>query len=1021
MKKTKSKLLSVLIVIVFAITLFVPNSALAASTVTVKSSDVGVNWFKAQPIADTRTGGSVSFVMGPATSPLGLGSLQMTTTDANGGSQAKAQAVNGLLVDTLLNQITALNYYAYRDSTSTNSTAQTISLNMAVDFIGDGISFTTLVFEPVYQTGGVGAMQLNTWQLWDAFDSGNAVWWSTKPIPGVCDFNCFVPWSTILSNNPNAKVKGIFGFNIGSGWAGQFKGAVDALTVGVSGVDITYDFEPELPCTTVCYVDAANGNNANGGASMGNAKKTIQAAMDAVNAGGEVRVLPGSYNETAANRFVLGTNGPHQFGLFIDKDGITVQGVNTNDLPFTDYSALGAYITTNATNNFGASGIFVQGDDVTIAGLHIGPNIPGDNKTLEIIGNGFTLKDSYVDVPGGGSIYFDDWRFDTGADASHLQSYTIDHNLIDQSTSIDFASGAGYSGPVEGRQLINNEFENADYWPSISFNGSGTGVDWFVQSVGGAVIKDNTFTNTFNGTDQRAGHIRVRGTVDTSEFDWTSYLADNTFNKAVVTLVGVYPPFDVRQYTYVSGTYTFAVRRIGVNIQAGIDKAEPGDTVLVKNGTYPESPNINKSLTLKSWAGRDVTTIQLQSGPTYLGALTVDGAVVTVDGFTILGFDGTPSTLASSNIYVTGTPDNATIINSRIKVGAIDVSSNGDDGFGLLTTYSTSNDVDNVVMIGNIFEPVNAAGGRAFFVNPGVNSFLFKGNTVTGNFVRRALTQARNGVVEENTITGTGPAGSRSSGIGTWGFPDPSVYGKTIFRNNSISGTNRAIAVIETENVTVENNFFFDNGIAVWVGQSAPLPFNLATIHIGKNSIINSDTFGIENSYVPGTLDGEINWWGSNIAANVAAEVTGTVDYTPWLCSGVDTSAAPGFQPNLQTSCFTFNGFFQPVDMNAVNNAKAGQGIPVKWQLLDVNGLPISDPASFVKLFSYSVSCGDFTGNAMDAIEEYVSGASGLQYQTDGYWQFNWKTPKSYANTCRAMYVEFQGGFKSPVVTFKFK
>src|SRR6185436_2250744 len=108
--------------------------------------------------------------------------------------------------------------------------------------------------------------------------------------------------------------------------------------------------------------------------------------------------------------------------------------------------------------------------------------------------------------------------------------------------------------------------------------------------------------NTFNGTDQRAGHIRVRGTVNNSQFDWASYWTNNTFNKAVVTLAGTYPPFDVRQYNYTSGTYSFDVRRIGMNIQSGIDKAQAGDTVLVKDGTYPESPAINKSLTLKSWA-----------------------------------------------------------------------------------------------------------------------------------------------------------------------------------------------------------------------------------------------------------------------------------------------------------------------------------------------------------------------------------------------------------------------------------
>jgi hypothetical protein len=1018
--KAKSKYLSVLVMIVLALTLFAPNSALAASTVTVKPSDVGVSWYTALPLADTRTGGNVSFVMGPATSPSGIGSLQMTTTDANGSSNAKAQAVTGAYIGTSLSSITALNYYVYRNSISTNSAAQTISLNIAVDFVGDGTSFTTLVFEPVYQTGGVRAMQLDTWQLWDAYDNGNAVWWSTKPIPGVCDFNCFVPWSTILSNNPNAEVKGIFGFNVGSGWGGQFKGATDALTVGISGVDTTYDFEPELPCTTVCYVDAATGNDANGGASMGNAKKTIQAGIDAVSDGGEVRVLPGNYNETATNRFVLGTNGPHQFGLFIDKDEITVQGVNAGDVPITDYNALAASVTTNATNNFGASGIFVQGDNVTIAGLHIGPNIPGDNKTIEIIGDGFTLKDSHVDVPGGGSVYFGDWQFNTGANTSHLQSYTLDHNLIDQSTSVDIASGAGFSSPASGRQIVNNEFENADYWSSISFNGSGTGVPWFVQSVGGAVIQGNTFTNTFNGTDVRAAHIRVRGAVDDSQFDWTSYWTGNTFNKAVVTLVGAYPPFNVRQYNYTSGSYSFNVRRIGVNIQSGIDKAEAGDTVLVKDGTYPESPNIGKSLTLKSSAGRDATIIQLQSGPTYLGALTINGADVTVDGFTIAGFDGTATTLASTNIYVTNTPQDVNIVNNRIQVGEINTSSNGDDGFGLITTYNTSSDVENVAVSNNVFEPLNMAGTRAFYINPGVNNFSFANNEINGKFLRTAITQAKNGVVEENTLTGAGAAGSRSAGFGTWGYPDPTVYGQTLFKNNTMTGVGKGIAIFATNNVAVKNNFFLDNDVAVWVGDSTSLTFDPATISANENSMVNSSLFGAQNaSAFPGTMNAEINWWGSNAAAAVAAEADGNVDFTPWLCSGTDTSPAPGFQPNLSTLCpYQFTGFFQPIDMNTVNIAKAGQTIPVKWRLTDANGLPISDPAVFVRLYTQTGSCSSST--PPDVVEAY-SGSSGLQYLGDGYWQFNWKTLKSYAGTCRAMYIEFSGGMTSPVVYFQFK
>ena len=37
-----------------------------------------------------------------------------------------------------------------------------------------------------------------------------------------------------------------------------------------------------------------------------------------------------------------------------------------------------------------------------------------------------------------------------------------------------------------------------------------------------------------------------------------------------------------------------------------------------------------------------------------------------------------------------------------------------------------------------------------------------------------------------------------------------------------------------------------------------------------------------------------------------------------------------------------------------------------------------------------------------------------------GNWQYNWKTPKTYAGTCQEMYIEFARGQNSPVVTFKF-
>ncbi len=104
------------------------------------------------------------------------------------------------------------------------------------------------------------------------------------------------------------------------------------------------------------------------------------------------------------------------------------------------------------------------------------------------------------------------------------------------------------------------------------------------------------------------------------------------------------------------------------------------------------------------------------------------------------------------------------------------------------------------------------------------------------------------------------------------------------------------------------------------------------------------------------------------------------------------------------TPIFSFEGFFNPVENPpTVNKAVAGQSIPVKWRITDSNGVPVSDSSSFVSITSYLISCEDLAGDPTSAVEEYVSGSSGLQYLGDGWWQFNWKTPKAYSSQCRTM------------------
>jgi len=210
------------------------------NTVAVREADIARQPEDALPtdtwVFYTRNAGTGTFVEGPDTPPLGNGSFQMSTP----GSNDKGFLFNFDHVGTTLASIDAISYKTYR---SAGNLQQVASLNIAVDPDGPSVSggFTTLVFEPVYNTGQ-GAVVNGTWQTWDAFDGGNAIWWSSRAIPGVCATSCFVTWNTIVTANPNATILGGFGINQGSGNDGLTT-AVDALEIGYGGNSVTYDFE----------------------------------------------------------------------------------------------------------------------------------------------------------------------------------------------------------------------------------------------------------------------------------------------------------------------------------------------------------------------------------------------------------------------------------------------------------------------------------------------------------------------------------------------------------------------------------------------------------------------------------------------------------------------------------------------------------------------------------------------------------------------------------------------------------
>lgn len=312
----------------------------------------------------------------------------------------------------------------------------------------------------------------------------------------------------------------------------------------------------------------------------------IQAALDAAVSGETVTVYPGLYTETATNRTVNGA--AYQFGLFFGTSSVKLQGVGD------------VTVKTNATNSFGNSGTFIAADNVTISGITFAENIPGTNKTIEVIGDNFTLRDSKISETSG-SVYLSDFT-----STQIVNKFTLTNNVFDNASTISIASGAGSatSSSATDRTITNNTFKGTtNVYARISFSGAG-GQPWFVYPVGGAVITGNTFES------DNKWHVRARGEYTEGQFDWKSIWENNTFGKAALAVMNP-ETFSVRAYGY--SPYT-NVRSIGSDLAWTKANASSTDTILLKG--FAEAPVTSASTTPEGKTATVETNTQLTATTT---------------------------------------------------------------------------------------------------------------------------------------------------------------------------------------------------------------------------------------------------------------------------------------------------------------------------------------------------------------------------------------------------------------------
>ena len=836
-----------------------------------------------------------SFVVGPATPPLGEGSGQLSVgTDGDSAAQFRQTTFNG----TPLSDLTALSYSTY--TSQDGSGGQTVYILLNVDRNADGTLDTLLFFEPEYQHGQTNAVPdqgdnlVGVWQTWNARIGG---WYgidSTNGDPVFAGPGANVlPLDNFITANPNARLnvaasgslRLVAGFGAGA-WD-NFVGNVDNVKVGVNAANTTYDFEP-LPRLSISDVTMTEGN----------------AGQTAFN-----------FNVTLS-----GTND----------QTVTVDYATADDTATapSDYTAVPPTQLT-----------FMPGETMKTVTVQVNGDLASEpDETFFVNLSNVNANATILDGQGVGTIQNDDIQFAID-DVTHMEGNSGTNPYVFTVTKSGAAAASVDFTTVDGTATTaDNDYQSNS--GTLNFGAADTTMQITVLVNGDTAFEANeTFTvhlsNAMGATISDADGTGTIQNDDACVTPSTVYVDDSW----VGTPIGSDPDGAGPAMSF--GCDSFAT------IQEGVTAVPAGGTVVVNDGTYTENVTIAKAMTLKGAQfgvdarGRSASESVVMPASTSLPTFTVAfNGLITIDGFSFSG----GVTGASGVIFTSvGPNDNMQIVNNRFSnypAAAIWLNRGG----------------ANITIDKNVLDGSNISGsGQAIFANgpqsytglfitnnnivnnTGRNGFFVDGNHNVGESATRAPLISGN--LFNNNAQGMN-LGSRS--FGTLGTPVLGPYGGTIsnntfsnhpnngiqagiqhvlvsgnaFSNNTVDGLaltsfGNTGADRGAQNSTIVSNYFTGNGRAGLFFSGTQGTGLIETNHANFNRIVGN-AVGVQygGSVAAGnnaTIDVENNWWGCNYGPGatgagcggttngtlVFAGNSGVLDSDPWLVLSISASPNP--------------------------------------------------------------------------------------------------------------------------------
>jgi parallel beta-helix repeat protein len=205
------------------------------------------------------------------------------------------------------------------------------------------------------------------------------------------------------------------------------------------------------------------------------------------------------------------------------------------------------------------------------------------------------------------------------------------------------------------------------------------------------------------------------------------------------------------------------------SIQAAVDSASDGDTIIVKDGSYSENLDVSKQLTIRSENGVESTTVTAADINDHVFYVTSENVVI--DGFTITGATG--EDLSEADVELRGRAG----IFIGDGGGKSTISSNvlHDNYYGIKLVSSSENTIESNTVYSSLYEGI----------------YLY--------------TSSNSNSIRKNTAYSNGGHG----GIFLW----MSCKDNTITENTCYSNPDHGIKIHEdSDNTLIENNLCYDNG-----------------------------------------------------------------------------------------------------------------------------------------------------------------------------------------------------------------